>query len=332
MNDVVEILRVMASASFCTRLFVCVLLAMVQLQAAQHVIVVHGEAGDPSYLAEISATASLWSKASEKGKSIIQNIEPTPNGTAQLEHLRTQLSMVQSPSDDPLWIVLIGHGNAQGSAPKFALNGPDLTPTDLSSMLANLHRPVILVAGFACSGAFIAPLAGADRILIAATRSAREDNWVRFPRMFAEAIASPDADLDADGQVSVFEAWFRACGSVEAYYKQEGRMLTEHSILTESGVSKPLEYLQFATKPKEPPKIISPTEVSPLASQWHLVANPLEAALPREARNERKLLESELVSLRKSKAALKSEDYQAQLETLLLRIHSLYNATKDPQR
>lgn len=332
MNDPVEIPRAVARAMFSTRLFVCTFLAMVQLQASQHVIVVQGEAGDPSYLAEISATAGLWSKASEQAGSISQTIDSAPSATAQLERLRAQLSMVQSPSDDPLWIVLIGHGNAQGTAPKFALNGPDLTPNDLSSMLANLHRPVILVAGFACSGAFIAPLAGADRILIAATRSAREDNWVRFPRMFAEAIASLDADLDADGQVSVFEAWFRACGSVEAYYKQEGRMLTEHSILTESGVSKPLDYLQFAARPKDPPKVISPTEVAPLASQWHLVANPLEASLSREARNERRLLESELVSLRKSKAGLKSEDYQAQIETLLLRINSLYSATEDPRR
>lgn len=330
MNYPAQIQRVTAGALGLARLLVCTFLAMVQLQASQHVIVVNGEAGDPSYLSEISATAGLWSKASEKAGSIIQTIDSSPNATSQLERLRTQLSTVQSPSEDPLWIVLIGHGNAQGSTPKFALNGPDLTPNDLSSMLANLHRPVILVAGFACSGAFIAPLAGADRILIAATRSAREDNWVRFPRMFAEAIASPDADLDADGQVSVFEAWFRACGSVEAYYKQEGRMLTEHSILTESGVSKPLDYLQFAAKPKDPPKVISPTEFAPLASQCHLVANPHEASLSREARNERQLLESELVSLRKSKAGLRSEDYQAQLETLLLRLHSLYRAAAVP--
>ncbi len=317
------------SAALAAALMLSVCAAFTPLRAAQDVVIVKGEAGDANYLAEIDSTAQLWRGTAEKAGHTVQIIEPVEAGTPQLDRLRAHLSKVPSPSEEPLWIVLIGHGNAQGKAPKFALNGPDLAADDLSSMLSLVKRPAIVVAGFACSGAFITPVSGPDRVLVSATRSGREDNWVRFPRLFAEAISSLDADMDADGEVSVFEAWLHASRAVAAYYRQEGRMLTEHSVLSEPGAAKPLEYSSFETKPKEPPKVIVQREAAPLASRWPLLANPLEAGLSPEARTQRQLLETELVSLRKSKAALAPGEYQAQLESLLLRLGALYTPVRE---
>ncbi len=317
------------AAALATAFMLSVCAVFTPLRAAQDVVIVKGEAGDANYLAEIDSTAQLWRGTAEKAGHTVHIIEPGEAGGSQLERLRAHLSKVPSPTEEPLWIVLAGHGNAQGKAPKFALTGPDLAADDLSSMLSLVKRPAIVVAGFACSGAFIGPVSGPDRVLVSATRSGREDNWVRFPRLFAEAIGSLDADMDADGEVSVFEAWLHASRAVASYYRQEGRMLTEHSVLSEPGAAKPLEYSAFETKTKEPPNVIVQREAAPFASRWALASNPLEAALSPEARTQRQRLETELVFLRKSKAALAPGEYQAQLESLLLRIGALYAPVRE---
>jgi hypothetical protein len=298
--------------------------AIAPLHASHDIVIVKGEAGDAGYLAEIDTAAQLWSSTAEKAGHKVQIIGPGDAETRQLERLRAHLSSVESPSEEPLWLVLVGHGNAQGKEPKFVLSGPDLAAQDLSLMLSRIKRPAIIVAGFACSGAFIKPVAGPDRVLVSATRSGREDNWVRFSRLFAEAISSLDADLDADGEVSVFEAWLHSGRAVASFYKQEGRMLTEHSVLCDPEAAKLLEFGMFETKPKEPPKVIVQTEEAPIASRWNLAANPLEAKLSRESRAGRQLLETEITALRKKKGGMELADYQAQLEELLLRLAALY--------
>lgn len=306
--------------------------AVLPLHASQEVVIVKGEAGEAKYLVELDATVQLWRRAAEKAGHALETVEPSNDETPQLERLRTHLARVQSPSEDPLWIVLAGHGNAQGKAPRFALKGPDLTADDLSKMLHPIKRPVILVGGFACSGAFISPLAGPNRVLVSATRSGREDNWVRFPKLFAEAMTSLDADMDADGAVSVFEAWLHASRAVASYYRQEGRMLTEHSVLSEPDAARPLEYSAFESKAKEAPKAIIQTEVAPHSSRWHLVASPIEALLSPQARVLRERLETEIAALRKFKDGLLPEEYQAQLEALLLKLSALYDSgTEVPQ-
>ena len=105
-------------------------------------------------------------------------------------------------------------------------------------------------------------------------------------------------------------------------------MLTELSVLSEPGAAKPLEYGSFETKPKEKPKVLVQGEAAPLASRWPLAANPLEAALSPEARAQRQLLETELAALRKSKGGLGPGEYHKRLESILLKLSTLYTSAQ----
>jgi hypothetical protein len=138
--------------------------------------------------------------------------------------------------DDRVLVVLIGHGTAQGDEGRFNLPGPDLSADDLSAALGSFRsQTVALVHTGSASGGFLPPLSGPNRIIVAATRTARERNATEFPRFFVEAVAGDGADLDKDGRISVLEAYLYARAEVERYYGEENELLTEHAMLDDNG-------------------------------------------------------------------------------------------------
>ena len=276
-----------------------------QARAGHALIVVTGLPGQAAFGAEMEATAKVWSEAAQRGGHSLQSI--TPGAGPQLPQLQTALSAAAAEAQEPLWLVLLGHGSAQGKAPKFNLEGPDLSAEELAACLSRLRRPVIVVAGFSCSGAFLKPLAALGRILVTATRTGAEENWSRFPKYFAAGLAGLDADLNGDMQVSVWEAWQHATQAVEASYKDQGRLVTEHAALDDLGDGKG-----------------SGPGLGKKAAQWHLVESAAEAGLVPAQRAKRELLELELGQLRESKEKLSPEEYAARLEEVLLNIAGVY--------
>ncbi len=274
--------------------------------AAPEVLVVTGIHGQPAFGAEIEATAKIWMEAAGRGGHTVQHIAP---GTGpQLPRLQTALAAVDGASTDPFWLVLLGHGSAQGKAPKFQLEGPDLSAEELALNLRRLRRPVIVVAGFACSGAFLKALAAPERIVVTATRSGAEENWTRFPKLFASALAGLEADSDGDMQVSVLEAWQHAAQTVEASYKEQGRLATEHAALDDLGDGKG-----------------SGPDLGKRAARWHLVESAAEAKLTIAQRSKREALEWELGQLRDRKEKIPGAEYTEQLERLLLKLAEVYS-------
>ena len=76
-----------------------------------------------------SETALNWTTASKRaGKNKFCFLQPRI-GTNQLTELQRILSS-QSPADEELWIVLVGHGTFDGREAKFNLEGPDLSATE----------------------------------------------------------------------------------------------------------------------------------------------------------------------------------------------------------
>ena len=291
--------------------------------AAHDLLVVKGNPGQASFQTEIDAIAKLWCDAAEKGGHRLALLEGKGQET-QLEWLRAELQRLAGSGVDPVWLVLLGHGNAQGHTPKFALEGPDLAADELARLLSKIRRPLVIVAGFSCSGAFVQPLAGPDRILLTATRSGQEENWTHFSKFFASAISSLDADRDADGQVSVFEAWLHACGEVEAFYRVGGRMLTEHALLDDQGGGKGWDHSALDPSAKTASKTASSTGAGVNARQRYLLPSPMEAALNDAQRARRQLLEAELAALRPQKGKDDPQVYRDSLERILLELNSIY--------
>lgn len=146
-----------------------------------------------------------------------------------------ELSQRAGPMDR-VFVVLIGHGTANGGEVQFNLPGPDLTPTDFQlGLVAFPTQTLALVATGSASGGFIAPLAGPNRILIAATRTDRQLNATEFGEFFADAIAGETADLDHDDRVSLLEAFLYTRREVERHYEDENEMLTEAAVMDDNG-------------------------------------------------------------------------------------------------
>ncbi len=135
---------------------------------------------------------------------------------------------------DGVIIVLIGHGTARGGEARFNLPGPDMRPTEFAVLLDELSQQrVAFVNTASASGGFLAPLAGPNRSVVTATRTAREQNETVFGGYFVEAFDGEEADLDKNGRVSLLEAFQYASREVERYYSDEGLLMTEHARLVD---------------------------------------------------------------------------------------------------
>jgi hypothetical protein len=301
------------------------LLLLAPAARADSVIVVVSAGGTPEYTSTFAEWAAHWQKAAAAASAQTTMLGLDPAQTNVREALRDALAKETAASAEPLWLVLLGHGTWDGQSGKFNVAGDDVTIADLHEWLAPVQRPLVVVAGFSASGAFLKPLTGANRIIVTATRSGSEENFARFGGFFSAAIGDPSADLDKDGEVSVLEAWLTASRKVAAFYKEEGRLATEHSLLEDNGdgLGTPPEWFEGMRAAKKPK---AGTADGLRARQIHLVHSAQENALPAKTRAKRDALEQEVARLREQKAELPEKEYYAHLEKLMLQIASLYEA------
>jgi hypothetical protein len=83
------------------------------------------------------------------------------------------------------------------------------------------------------SGDFATELAGPRRIVITATKSAREQNETIFPGPFVRALTTDAGDTDKDGRVSLLEAFTYAQKEVEQVFTKGNLLPTEHAVLAD---------------------------------------------------------------------------------------------------
>ena len=207
-----------------------------QTNEQRTLVLVIGAAGEPEYGEQFSAWADLWKQAAAKGglqTSVIG--EDTNNPEDDLTRLLTVLTNEVAKPAGELWIVFIGHGTYDGQAAKFNLRGPDISAADLAAVLKPCQRPLAVIDCASASGPFINALSGTNRVIITATRSGSEVNATRFGGYLAKAIADPSADLDKDGQTSLLEAFLLASRQTQQFYKEAGRLATEHALLDDNG-------------------------------------------------------------------------------------------------
>lgn len=214
-----------------------------------HLLVVTGLGGEARYRSAfhgwaiqiLDAAAGRFGVPSERLIYLGERVETDParirerSTRENVEAAFRELAERSRPGDRVL-VVLIGHGTAAQDGPRFNLPGPDPSAAEWGAMLGVLQgREVAFVNTGSASGDFIPALAGEGRIVITATRSAREQNETVFPRFFAEALSTSDADLDKDGEVSLLEAFEYARQEVARFYREQGRIQTEVALLDDTG-------------------------------------------------------------------------------------------------
>ena len=296
------------------------------------VIVVMGAEGEDEYAPHFEAWAARWQKAASAGGALHDLITAKPaNGTNQLNALQLALASERHESTEPLWLVLIGHGTYDNKDAKFNLSGPDLTAATLADWLKSFRRPLAIINTASASGPFLNKLSAPGRVIITATRSGAEQNYSRFGGFFSEAIGSVEADLDKDGQTSLLEAYLRASRKVAEFYKEEGRLATEHPLLDDNGdgLGTPPDWFRGIRAVKKSKEGASLDGMH--AHQMHLIRNSSDQALSTAVRTRRDTLEQSIEGLRLQKGSLNEDDYYLQLEKLLLELGEIYRGSPGSQ-
>jgi len=296
-----------------------------QTNPTRSLVLVIGASGEPEYGEQFSNWADLWKEAAAKGglqTYVIGEAKDKPD--EDLQRLLKILTNEVARAAGELWLVFIGHGTFDGRSAKFNLRGPDISAVDLAAALKPCRRPLVVVQCASASGPFLNALSGPGRVIITATRSGYEVNATRFGGYLASAIADPAADLDKDGQTSLLEAYLAASREVERFYKEQGRLMTEHALLDDNGdgLGTPAEWFRGTRAVKSPSDGKSVDGVR--AHQIFLVPGDVERQLPPKVRARRDELEQKLSALRSQKAKLNEDDYYHRLEGILLEMARLY--------
>ncbi|MFN8572433.1 MAG: C13 family peptidase [Gemmatimonadaceae bacterium] len=226
--------------------------------------------------------------------------------------------------NDRVFVLLLGHGSAQGGPARLNIPGPDVTELDFASYLARLGtQNVVFVNAASASGSFVKSLAAKNRIILTATKSGAEGNESVFARYFVQAYTGSGADTDKDGRVSLLEAFQFARREVEREYEQDNKLLTEHAIFDDDG-----DGVGHADA----------KESDGARARMFYLAAP--AGLSAQAANDPRMapllakraeLEGSIDSLRQRKASMREADYQNALEDLLVKLAQTNKSIRDLQ-
>lgn len=286
---------------------------------ARGMLIVVSEPGNPDYDLEFRRQAKAWQDLAGKSGFAVHTIgldAETPEGDRPL----VEKSISNLPKDGgDLWFVWIGHGSYDGRTANFNLRGPDIDSKAVGELLKPFKRRLVILNLFSASAPFLAELSARDRIIVSSTRGPGERNFSRFGGKFADALTSPDADLDLDGSISLLEATLHAAAGTKAFYEDAQRVVQEHSTLDDNGDKR--------ATPTDAFKGLQADGDGALARQIHFKnANP--DRLAPDAREERARLEAAIDTLRKAKPNLPEKKYYQELERLMLEMAELYGFGK----
>ncbi|MDF1506404.1 hypothetical protein, partial [Roseisolibacter sp. H3M3-2] len=287
-----------------------------------HVLVIAGASGEPAYAAAFHQAATAIAEAARTRLGVaaadVEYLGEDPArapdriaGRSTRERVAQALGRVarRAGAGDQVWVVLIGHGSAQGEVSRFNLPGPDLTAEDFARLLQPLARQrVAFVNAASASGDFAKALAAEGRAIVTATKSPSERNATMFATHFAAALAEDVADVDKDGRVTLLEAFAYAKREVARKYESENRLLTEHAQLEDDGDGVASDAPSARAKDGRLAATLALGVAG--AGGAGVAAGPVTA-------RERELVDR-VAALRARKATMDSTTYEAQLETVLV--------------
>ncbi len=283
-------------------------------------IIINGAGGEAVYAKQFEEwTGKLSSVLSAKFGFDGKQLTVLKGATAEdvkrtFAALKTQLD-----ANNVLFVFLIGHGSFDGKESKFNLVGPDLSASDYNIMLSALptHRVVVFNLSSA-SGEFIKSLSAKGRIVITATRSGQETNATRFTGFLIAALNATDADTDQDGHVSVLEAFVYANRLTADFYKQAGRLATEHAMFDDNGDGVGREKLEAGEGLLARATYLDSLSVDEAAA----------SAATGKLLKERTRLEGEIEQLIARKGSMAETEYETTLERLFIELAKVNRSIK----
>jgi hypothetical protein len=276
------------------------------MQAQQvHLLIVTGLAGDKSYRTRFESTAAMLADSARvkwgvaDSNLVVLGEEAStdakrPQGRSTREQVQQAIIRMSKrmSAGDLLLVFLNGHGAGEGNTSRVNLPGPDPTAADFAAWLSPLTRQrVIFVNAASGSGDFVPVLAGPNRLVVSATKTALERNETIFAGLFVRGLTSGEADADKDERISVYEAFDYAKKEVARQYETEKKLLTEHAVLSDTTLARTVAF--GGARGSTDPRVVA-------------------------LLGERQELESQVAALRARKATMDSTAYEKELERLVL--------------
>lgn len=312
MKHVISVLLILLPA--------CMVCAQKSTDSNKFALIVNGAGGEAAYGKQFEEwTGQLSTVLSSRFGFDTKQLTVLKGATADdvkrtFTTLKTQLD-----ANNVLFVFLIGHGSFDGKESKFNLVGPDLSASEYNALLSSLptHRVVVFNMSSA-SGEFIKSLAAKGRIIVTATKSGQETNATRFTGYFISALTATDADTDQDGHTSVLEAFVYANRLTADFYKQAGRLATEHAMFDDNGDGVGHEKLEAGE--------------GLLARATYLDSLSVDEAAASAATGrllkERTRLEGEIEQLIARKGIMPEAEYEATLERLFIELAKVNRSIK----
>lgn len=309
-------------------LFLISLLVTVEARGDQVLLVV-GEPGEASYQAVFTESARAWRAHFDSDELFsFYCIGDTANNTEQSDRnaLKNYLEQADPQSKETLWIILHGHGTFDEKITSFNLRGKDVTLNEFHQWLKPLaKRPTVFINSSASSSQYLTKLASPNRILITATQTTGEENYTYFGQYLSAALKAKEADLDGDESLSLLEVFLHASRSVEAHYKNENRLATEHALIDDNsdGKGTPVDFfrgLYAVAKPKSASKVDGIKAASLMLSM-----SEQERQWTDEERLQRSQLEREIGNLRLQRKKMGDQAYYIELEKIALQLAEMYH-------
>ena len=292
-------------------------------------LIIAGIGGEEEYVTKFAKwsgelKSSLIDKLGFAPENVIYLTEATePKATAaEVRKAFTTLRSNCKP-DHTVFIFMIGHGSFDGKEAKFNLVGPDINANEYATMIKALPaRQVVVINTSSASGEFVKPLTAPGHVTITATRSGQETNATHFTEYFLKALSNKDADADQNNRISVLEAFNYTTLQLEKFYKEQNRLVTEHALLDDNGDGKGSEKAGEADG-----SLSKNTYFDSLFYQ--LAGGDVEL---QKIYADKMRLEKEVEILKAKKASMKEDEYENELEKLLLQLAEINEKIKAKQK
>jgi hypothetical protein len=289
--------------------------------AERYALIVTGAAGGDDYAQKYDAwrtslVDTLRQKFAYPEDHLLVLAEQESAGVrkATRENVRAALAdlRARAQKDDVVLIVLIGHGTSgDGDEAKFNLVGPDLTVDEWAGLVAPISARVVFVNTTSGSFPFLKKLASPGHIVLTATDNPAQQFETVFPDYFVKSFNEEYADQDKNGKVSLWEAFVYASAKVLDYYEQRGQLPTERPLLDDTGGGSGRD---VETAGPDGP-VAQVTYLQPDV----VIAETGDAELTRLLRR-RAELESQLEQVKARKPNMSADDYDTELEKVLLEL------------
>jgi hypothetical protein len=247
-----------------------------------------------------------------------QAAPPVRRATRDEVRAALQALVTRVAEDDVVFVMLIGHGTSGDEGARFNLVGPDLTAAEWAALVKPIAGRVVFVNGGSGSFEFLEALAGRGRVVVTAADSAAQQYETVFPEFFIAAFGEEQADLDRNGRISIWEAFQTASSRVKKWFEDQGRLATERPLLDDNGDGIGREAEDGPEQTKERDGALAQATFLQRDAPGARTDAGLAALV-----GERADLQSRIDRLRAGKADIPPDQYERDLEALLVELARL---------